>query len=58
MLGSQRGQIHRANVPPVDQEYKLLFPDRPYASPEMQKKRDEYATKVMMHQIGKPSPWL
>jgi hypothetical protein len=30
MLGSQRGQIHRANVPPVDQEYKLLFPDRPY----------------------------
>ena len=29
MLGSQGGQIHSGNVPPADQQYKLLFSDRP-----------------------------
>ncbi len=29
MLGSQGGQIHSGTVPLVDQQYKLLIPDRP-----------------------------
>jgi hypothetical protein len=29
MLRSQGGQIHNGNVPPADQQYKLLFTDRP-----------------------------
>jgi phosphatidylglycerol:prolipoprotein diacylglycerol transferase len=29
MLGSKGGQIHSGNVPPADQQYKLLFSDRP-----------------------------
>jgi len=29
MFGPQRGLIHARTVPRADQEYKLLFPDKP-----------------------------
>ena len=29
MLGPQRGRIHGRTVPRPDQQYKLLFPDKP-----------------------------
>ena len=33
MLGPQRGQIHVRTVPRADQQYKLLFPDKPLVRP-------------------------
>jgi hypothetical protein len=33
MLGPQRGQIHVRTVPRADQQYKLLFPDKPLEAP-------------------------
>jgi uncharacterized protein (TIGR03435 family) len=47
VLGPQRGQIHVRTVPRADQQYKLLFPDKPSDPAELRSKGPQYLRSLL-----------